>query len=239
MTHTRTRLVAAVLTVLAAFTAAPACATVTRTPPPTPAVATPAAATPAAAATPSAAPSEESGPTGARTRLAALTVAAPHPMTGFSRDLFPHWATVSGRCDAREIVLIRDGRDVVTDDQCRVVAGVWESPYDSKLTASSEQIDIDHLVSLGSAWRAGADLWPEATRREFANDLRHHQLIAVSASSNRAKRDSGPEKWQPVEAFRCRYAIYWIDVKFDYGLSTTPEEKNALTGMLASCPQRR
>lgn len=33
----------------------------------------------------------------ARTQLAGLTVAAQGPQTGYSRDLFPHWITQSGR----------------------------------------------------------------------------------------------------------------------------------------------
>jgi len=32
----------------------------------------------------------------AKTALAALTVAAQGPQTGYSRDLFPHWITQSG-----------------------------------------------------------------------------------------------------------------------------------------------
>ena len=37
----------------------------------------------------------------ARTELSSLRVAADGTMTGYSRDLFPHWHTVSGACDTR------------------------------------------------------------------------------------------------------------------------------------------
>jgi hypothetical protein len=42
-----------------------------------------------------------------------LTIAAPHPMTGYSRAKFPHWIAQYGTCDTREVVLAPDGQDVV------------------------------------------------------------------------------------------------------------------------------
>ncbi|MBA9043338.1 MULTISPECIES: hypothetical protein [Streptomyces] len=34
-------------------------------------------------------------------------------MTGYSPAKFPHWTTQYGTCDTREVVLTRDGEDVV------------------------------------------------------------------------------------------------------------------------------
>ncbi|GAB2677548.1 hypothetical protein GCM10027271_43020 [Saccharopolyspora gloriosae] len=65
-----------------------------------------------------------------RGELAGLTVEAPHPMTGYSRDRFPHWVMQNGACDTRETVLARDGRGVVADERCRAVSGNWVSVYD-------------------------------------------------------------------------------------------------------------
>ena len=50
----------------------------------------------------------------ARTYLASLTVAT-ESRTGYSRDLFPTWITISGTCNTREYILKRDGTNVVTD----------------------------------------------------------------------------------------------------------------------------
>jgi hypothetical protein len=66
----------------------------------------------------------------AKTQLAALTVAAQGPQTGYSRDLFPTWITISGTCNTRETVLKRDGTNVVTDSACASTSGSWFSPYD-------------------------------------------------------------------------------------------------------------
>jgi hypothetical protein len=66
----------------------------------------------------------------AKTTLQSLTVAAQGPQDGYSRDLFPHWITISGSCDTRETVLKRDGTNVVTSSSCAATSGTWYSPYD-------------------------------------------------------------------------------------------------------------
>src|SRR5262249_26063731 len=53
----------------------------------------------------------------ARGYLAQLTVATEN-RTGYKRDLFPTWITISGTCNTREWILKRDGSNVVTDSAC-------------------------------------------------------------------------------------------------------------------------
>jgi hypothetical protein len=172
----------------------------------------------------------------ARAELADLTVEAPHPMTGYTREKFPHWATQHGTCNTREVVLQRDGQDVVQDDQCRAVSGTWYSEYDGKNLIASGQADIDHMVPLAAGWRAGADLWDTAKRKAFANDLVHSQLIAVSAASNRSKGDQTPDLWKPpLRSYWCTYSRAWIDVKYVYELNVTAPEAAALGRMLGTC----
>ena len=67
------------------------------------------------------------------------------------------------------------------------------SYYDGLTFASRGKLDIDHVVPLANAWRAGAKKWSDDRRRAFANDLDDSQLIAVSAKSNRCKGDQGPD----------------------------------------------
>jgi hypothetical protein len=172
-----------------------------------------------------------------RAEIDTLTVEAPHPMTGYSRAKFPHWTTQYGTCDTREVVLQRDGQDVVTDNQCRAVAGTWTSPYDGKEFTEARLLDIDHMVPLANAWRSGADTWDTPTRKAFANDLTHSQLVAVSAASNRSKGDQSPDQWKPpLQSYWCEYARAWGDVKYLYRLSITEPEKTALGDMLDTCP---
>ncbi|MFB9392384.1 HNH endonuclease family protein [Streptomyces coeruleoprunus] len=172
----------------------------------------------------------------ARSRLDGLKVAPHGSMSGYSRSAFSHWAQQGDKCDTRETVLRRDGSGVRRDENCRAVSGTWVSVYDGKTLTSASQIDIDHVVPLANAWRSGARTWDTEKRKAFANDLTGPQLIAVSAASNRAKGDQGPDEWQPPSrAYWCTYARAWTGTKAAYGLSVTVSEKATLTEMLDTC----
>ncbi|GAA2469464.1 HNH endonuclease family protein [Streptomyces mauvecolor] len=172
----------------------------------------------------------------ARGELGDLNVEAPHAMTGYTRAKFPHWAMQYGQCDTREVVLQREGKNVVQDDKCRAVSGTWYSEYDGKTLTASGQVDVDHMVPLAGGWRADADLWDTAKRKAFANDLVHSQLIAVSAASNRSKGDQTPDLWKPpLKSYWCAYSRAWIDVKHVYQRNVTEADKTALDEMLDTC----
>lgn len=85
----------------------------------------------------------------ARGYLATLDVRT-EDRTGYDRDLFPHWITVSGTCNTRETVLKRDGSNVRTDSSCYATSGSWYSPYDGATWSAASDVDIDHLVSVSS-----------------------------------------------------------------------------------------
>lgn len=176
----------------------------------------------------------ELDPDKAREQLAELQVAEWASMRGYGRDQFSHWRSVDG-CDARQTVLARDGEDVAVNDDCRVTSGTWFSPFDGVTLTDPSDIDIDHLVPLANAWRTGAADWDDDRRADFANDLDTPQLIAVSASSNRAKGDQDPSQWQPLREYWCQYAHDWIVVKHHWELWITQDEKDALTDMLDTC----
>lgn len=173
--------------------------------------------------------------TTARSYLSQLAVKAEN-RTGYSRDLFPHWITISGACNTRETVLKRDGSGVVTDSSCAATSGTWFSPYDGATWHAASDLDIDHLVPLAEAWDSGASAWTTAQRQAFANDLTRPQLIAVTDSVNQAKGDKDPAEWLPsVTSYRCTYVRAWVQVKYYYGLAVDSAEKTALTNILAGC----
>lgn len=90
----------------------------------------------------------------ARSQLSALRVAPVGSQAGYSRELFPHWSTQSGTCNTREVVLKRDGTDVVQDpSSCAAVSGRWYSPFDGETWTQASDVDIDHLVPLSNAWK--------------------------------------------------------------------------------------
>ncbi|MFI9340405.1 HNH endonuclease family protein [Streptomyces sp. NPDC052773] len=173
--------------------------------------------------------------TTARTYLASLPVAA-EDRTGYNRDLFPHWITISGTCNTRETVLKRDGSNVVTDSSCYATSGSWYSPYDGATWTAASDVDIDHLVPLAEAWDSGADSWTTSRRQAFANDLTRPQLLAVTDDVNQAKGDKDPAEWMPSRTtYRCTYVRAWVQVKYYYGLSVDSAEKSALQNHLAAC----
>ncbi|MBT2676968.1 HNH endonuclease [Streptomyces sp. ISL-14] len=179
-------------------------------------------------------PTPVSGAT-ARSYLAQLTVAT-EDRTGYDRDLFPHWITQSGTCNTREVVLKRDGTNVVQDSACAATSGSWFSPYDGATWTAASDVDIDHLVPLAEAWDSGADSWTTSRRQSFANDLTRPQLIAVTDNVNQAKGDQDPATWMPsVSSYRCTYVRAWVQVKYYYDLLVDSAEKSALTNYLASC----
>ncbi|GAB7188996.1 HNH endonuclease family protein [Kitasatospora sp. Ki12] len=138
----------------------------------------------------------------------------------------------------REVVLDRDGQDVVQNDKCQAVDGYWTSPYDGRTFTNSKDLDVDHVVPLANAWRSGADEWDTKTRKAFANDLTDPQLVAVSAASNRSKGDKGPEAWRPpLRSYWCTYSRAWIHVKSLFHLNITADEQTALADMLDTCDQ--
>lgn len=169
-------------------------------------------------------------------QLDGLPVAPQLSMAGYSRNRFPHWIDQPGGCDTREMVLKRDGTGVQTTQTCRVTGGQWVSPYDGKSLTNPTAMDIDHVVPLANAWRSGAKNWTDEKRKQFANDLTDPQLVAVSATANRAKGDQDPSQWKPANrGYWCTYAENWIVVKRQWQLTVTGAEKTALKEMLGTC----
>src|SRR5262245_30378919 len=118
-------------------------------------VATAVAVAPNAAAFPPDLPSKSQ----VQSELNSLRVATEGSMNGYSRDLFPHWHTVSGTCNTREMVLRRDGSNVAVGSDCYPTSGSWYSYYDGVTRTSAADISIDHIVPLDEAWRSGASSW--------------------------------------------------------------------------------
>jgi uncharacterized protein DUF1524 len=171
----------------------------------------------------------------ARSYLASLPVRTEN-RTGYDRDLFPHWITQSGTCNTREVVLRRDGSNVVTDSNCAAISGSWYSQYDGATWYAASDLDIDHLVPLAEAWDSGAGAWTTSRRQTFANDLTRPQLIAVTDDVNQSKGDQDPAEWMPSRSsYRCTYARAWVQVKYYYGLSVNSAERSALSSILNGC----
>lgn len=173
----------------------------------------------------------------ARSQLAELTVAPEGSMNGYDRDKFPHWGTAPGdNCNVREHVLQRDGTNVEVGNDCYPTSGTWDSAYDDGTWTDPSDLDIDHVVPLGAAWRSGAADWTTTKRERFANDIEGPQLIAVTDNVNQAKGDDTPDEWLPPDTgFHCTYAAMWVGSKYDWKLTVTRAERTALSDVLSGC----
>ncbi|MEU9083226.1 HNH endonuclease family protein [Streptomyces sp. NPDC048357] len=185
----------------------------------------------------------------AKAQLGGLAVGWGRNWETYKRENFGrYWSdetdAVGGRngCDTRDDVLRRDLDELREGDRnpCVVVSGVLHDPYTGKRLPYSyrraSQIQTDHVVALGAAWRAGAYAWTAQRRLEYANDL--DVLLAVDKQTNYDKGSKTADKWQPPrQEYRCEYARRYTGIKARYGLSVTPPEKLALRRMLAACPQ--
>jgi len=174
-----------------------------------------------------------------------LFVAAPGAMAGYTRDEFPHWrkalsngwSGVADSCDVREATLLRDGKGVEVDKECRATEGTWTDPYTGRTLTEASQLQIDHMVPLAEAWRTGASKWSKEQRQAFANDPQ--VVLAVESAANASKGDRPPTLWTPsAPGADCGYAVRWIEVKVNYVLSVTEAEKAKLSQMLATCPAK-
>ena len=100
-------------------------------------------------------------------------------------------------------------------------------------------LDVDHLVPLKNAHDSGGWAWNSARKEDYANYLGDPgHLIAVTSAANRSKGAKGPEEWRPSdEGYWCQYATDWTEVKFEWGLTMTQGEAEAVIAMLDTCEQ--
>lgn len=173
--------------------------------------------------------------------LEKLEVKGRAPKTGYSREEFyKTWPTVDG-CSLRQRIIKREFGNTATLDGCDVISGSFVEPYTGQSLSFAEKaeiskgIQIDHVVALSDAWQKGAQYLPQETRYAMATDPLN--LLAVDASANQQKSDGDAATWLPKnKAFRCNYVARQVSVKYKYGLWVAEAEKNAIAGVLATCP---
>lgn len=177
----------------------------------------------------------------AATALHELAVKGRAPKTGYTRAQFGDgWDSKLG-CDTRNDILKRDLTNIVTNEKCQVVSGTLNDPYTGSVIAfergeaSSSDVQIDHVVALSDAWQKGAQQLSPAQRETLANDPL--ELLAVDGVANQQKSDGDAATWLPSnKSFRCQYVARQVAVKKKYALWVTAAEKDAITGVLSTCP---
>ena len=63
-------------------------------------------------------------------------------------------------------------------------------------------------------------------------------LILVKSITNREKSAFAPDYWKPPnQKYWCEYAYDWIRIKYEWELTATQSEWNALMEMISTCPE--
>lgn len=173
--------------------------------------------------------------------LEALPVKGRAPKTGYARSQFGAGWAVTGGCDTRNIILVRDLKQAVVSGNCKVASGQLDDPYTGKRitfqrgSGTSAAVQIDHVVALSNAWQTGAQQLSSEQRQQLANDPL--ELLAVDGPANQQKGDGDAATWLPShKPFRCQYVARQIAVKRKYDLWVTTGEKAAMQRVLATCP---
>ena len=173
--------------------------------------------------------------------LERLEVKGRAPKTGYTREEFYNgWPTVDG-CSLRQRIIKREFGESAVLDGCNVVAGEYEEPYTGEYKTFvakediSKGIQIDHVVALSDAWQKGAQYLSNEVRYNIATDPLN--LLAVDAAANEKKSDGDAATWLPSnKKFRCQYVARQVSVKYKYTLWVTEAEKEAISKVLANCP---
>ncbi len=186
--------------------------------------------------------------TPARAALAALPVQGWDRTQDFQRSRFGKaWSDDvdvefgHNGCNTRDDILRRDLRDlVVRPGSCYAERGTLHDPYSGQIIAfvrgpaTSDAVEIDHIVALADAWYKGAREWDPQRRLGFANDPRN--LLAVSPKANFDKAFRDANAWLPPNvAFRCAFVARQVEVKAAYGLWVSAKEKQAMAAVLDRC----
>lgn len=156
-------------------------------------------------------------------------------LTRYSRACFPHWIDEDGDCiDTRGEVLQRENTSEAVVKNCKVVAGEWFDVYSGKVYNNPSLLDIDHIIPLKEAWLSGGNGWSESKSTAFANDFEN--LLAVSITPNRQKKEKDPSKWLPPQKeYVCEYIERWVYLKKKYNLKMDSEEKKTIEEIQKKC----
>lgn len=174
--------------------------------------------------------------------LGALAVKGRAAKTGYTRTQFTDGWDRIDNCDMRNYILARDlANETFVMPTCKVATGTLYDPYTGQTIAfvrgsdTSDDVQIDHVVSLSDSWQKGAQQLSYEQRHALANDPLN--LLAVDGQANQNKGDGDAATWLPSnKAYRCEYVARQIAVKTKYTLWITASEHDAMARILTDCP---
>lgn len=163
-----------------------------------------------------------------------------------SNHTWNHVEGKKGSYSTRDLILDRDLTDVSYKSNGRVKEGDFVDPYTGtsfKFESGTGRqhdggIQIDHVVAYAEAYNSGLKDKSSAVRDAYYNDP--YVLLASKGTANQEKGDSDAAEWLPSNtSFHCEYVARQVGIKAKYGLSVDPEEKEAISNVLESCPSEK
>jgi hypothetical protein len=173
--------------------------------------------------------------------LLVLPDLSPAHRSAYDRAQYGGWRDEDSNCrDTRQEILIRDSRLPVLwrdEKKCVVAWGAWIDVYSGESINDPLMVDIDHVLSLQEIHEAGGWRWGTGRKTQVANWK--YNLVAVSATMNRAKGARGLHEWMPpMEGFHCRYVEIRATVRVALRLQplSQPESEKAAQILSACLP---
>ena len=153
--------------------------------------------------------------------LLSSSYSASAPQSKSLRKSFYGWKSISGSCrnQRHEIFMQRSSEPVKfkTNEQCRVISGIWLDYYTADSYYWAEDVTIDHVVSLKYAYDHGAKAWPKNKRVLFYND--EENLVLTGRKINSTKNHYAPDEWLPdTLKAQCKYLEKWNHIAEKYHL---------------------
>ena len=127
---------------------------------------------------------------------------------------------------ARKAVLVTYSDSSTGDSRC-MYTGTVQDPHN---------LDIDHVVPAKYAHDHGLSDSSVALKRMFGVDTMN--LVPVSASVNRSKRDHGPSQFMPA-INSCWYADRWLAVTKKYNITVTRSDKHVIDSTHKACKEQK
>ena len=167
----------------------------------------------------------------------------------YNREEYQSGWSVGSDCDLRAQILKATSLVSVTtgSNGCTVTYGSWIDPYSGMTLTGNpyrgdgteNDLDIDHIIPLSYVNAHGGSEWSATQKKAYGQSLEGYKngvYVAVSASENRKKGDSGPAEYYPSNPdYRCEYATKWRDLARIYQISLNAADYAVVEEVLTGC----
>lgn len=191
----------------------------------------------------------KSSSTTTSTAMANITIAEADNSPYTRSDYGSGWEVSGLSCNIRATILQQTSlvATQTATNGCTVTYGSWIDPYSGAILTgnpyqgdgAANDLDIDHIIPLSYVNSHGGYSWSSSAKIAYGKSvaaMNNGVYLAVSASENRKKGDSGPADYYPSNPdFYCEYSKRWRDTARTYAISLSARDYDKIQGVLAEC----